>query len=657
MRAVRALPVVIACAALLWTLAVGAFVAPQAWAEGEEIQVPALAGRTPEEARAALDALGLVTVLVPVAGPPVQRVERQDPAAGTRVSVGAQVVVRYGIALRLETRTPDLRGQLLGTVGPELEGAYTLEVELVYQPQRPDGQILQQNPAPGQPLWYRGVLSLTVAAAQPTQGLTAIVPPLVGSPEAEAVDLLKSLGLNVAIDYRQEPGQAPGTVLAQDPRSGAELVTGGTVFLRVSGPGGPPSPEVHPIPVPALAGLEMNAAIHTVQAHGFVPQLSFQVKAGHPAWRVFAQDPAAGTPRAAGSPVIISVALPGAQPAQVAMPVLFGLTQAQAQAILHSLGLSVNVELKNVGFPAGRVYGQEPNAGGLVPKGSMVVIKVAQGQPGPGVATMQVPAVVGLSPAQAWQKLVADGFTPKALQHMAPNEPVDVVDAQLPAPGSLAQVGAEVRFYVPLASVVPGLLGRTRTQAIQMLQADGFNANPQGPGFGVGTTVVIAQGAPAGVPLARGSTVSFAYKFQAGGGMPVKVQVPLLSGMTKEQAAAKLQQTGLGVDLERQGPIVPGPGTKVVAQTPNPGALVPVGTVVKVIYVEQGQLVLPVSVPTLLGKTKAQAKAQLDALGLVAKFNGPGGNPNKLRVVTQQPVAGTKLAPGSQVTMLVVPIP
>jgi serine/threonine-protein kinase len=159
------------------------------------------------------------------------------------------------------------------------------------------------------------------------------------------------------------------------------------------------------------------------------------------------------------------------------------------------------------------------------------------------------------------------------------------------------------------------------------------------------------------VPLARGSTVSFAYKFQVGGGMPVKVQVPPLLGLTKDQAAAALQQAGLGVDLVSQGPILPGPGTKVVGQLPPAGVLVNAGTVVKVTYVEVGQIVLPVTVPPLVGKSKAQAQAALSALGLVAKFNGPGGNPNKLRVLTQQPAAGTKLAPGSTVTMLVLQLP
>jgi beta-lactam-binding protein with PASTA domain len=82
------------------------------------------------------------------------------------------------------------------------------------------------------------------------------------------------------------------------------------------------------------------------------------------------------------------------------------------------------------------------------------------------------------------------------------------------------------------------------------------------------------------------------------------------------------------------------------------------GSLVKVIYVEQ--LAPPpaqVTVPTLTGKTKAQAQAMLTALGLTSKFNGAGGNPTKLLVILQAPAAGAHVAPGSQVTMVVIPKP
>jgi len=706
-----------------------ALAAPALRADHEGVVVPDVAGRTPEEARQAIEAVGLAPLLVPVAGPPPGRVERQEPLAGVRVALGVQVVVRYGIGLRLETRVPDVRRRLLSDVGPELEGAYTVEVELVFAPGGPEGEILEQSPAPGATLWYRGVLALKVTCVKCHAG-TVVVPTLVGRTEAEAVELLKSAGLNPVVDYRLEPHQPAGLVSAQDPRSGAELLYGGTVYLRVSGTPPTEPPPVVQIPVPNLVGLDMNVALHTAQASGFLPQLSFQVAHGQAPWSVIAQDPPAGTPRAPGAPLVLGIALSGPAPQQVRMPSLFGLTQPHAVQILSALGLSMQVTVEHVGFPSGRVFSQQPAAGALVLKGATVRFNVSKG-PGPQPPpSASVPALDGLSSLEAFLKIQLAGLTPKALQHLAPNHPVDRVDQQSPAPGALVPMGSEVRFFVPLTALVPALQGGTRSQAIALLQAEGFNANPQGPAFGMGSTVVIAQSVPAGAALARGSSVSFAFKFQQGGGMPVKVQVPNLLGGTKQDAVAALQQKGLGVDLDRQGPILPGPGTKVIAQMPPAGALVPPGTVVKVGYVElaggpQGLTQVPalvgktlveaqqllaaanlglnaqqqgpnmpggikqvisqqpapgaivalgllvqvvyveqlplapqlVTVPTLTGKTRAQAQSILSGLGLTAKFNGAGGNPNKLLVILQAPAAGAKLAPGSQVTMVVVPKP
>jgi serine/threonine-protein kinase len=227
-----------------------------------------------------------------------------------------------------------------------------------------------------------------------------------------------------------------------------------------------------------------------------------------------------------------------------------------------------------------------------------------------------MPALVGLSALQAFYKLVQAGLTPQGLQHLAPQRPLDVVDAQSPAPGAFLPAGSVARYFVPTAALMPALLGHTRSQAIDLLQAAGFNAVPQGPAFGMGTTVVVAQGAPANVALARGSSVSFVFKFQQGGGMPVKVQVPQLLGVTKQEAVAALQQKGLGVDLDHQGPGVPGPGTKVVAQVPPGGALVPPGTVVKVTYVEVAGPGGMTQVPALAGKTLLQAQQALAAANL-----------------------------------------
>ena len=639
--------------------AVLAFAGAPAQAAPGDVVVPNVTGSAADVALPSLEAQGLTVRIVDVAGPPVGRVERQEPQAGVRVPTGTEVVLRVGIALRIETRVPDLRGAALPEIGPALEKAYVLELELVPGAPHQEGRILEQHPAPGQTLLFRGVLALRVV--QPSQAGAAgvIVPLLIGRTETQALDMLHAVGLGAGVEYVADPSRPAGTVLSQDPASGAQILSGGLVSLRVAGTSAP-APDTQGVPVPNLVGLSMNAALQAAQAAGFVVLAQFTAQGGGTPWTCVGQQPAAGTPLPSGATLTVVIALPQTAPQQVTVPTLFGLSQAQAVQMLAALGLSAQVQHAASGFPAGLVFAQQPQAGATVPAGAPVKVHVAvPPQGGWNPPSVPVPNVVGLSPGQAFQALQASNLHPKAKQHLAPNQPVDVVDAQTPPAGANVPPGPEVRVYVPLAGLVPTLIGTSKNAAIQALQAAGFNPQPQGPAFGLGGTVVIAQGAPAGVPLARGSTVAFAFKYQ-GGGIGAKVQVPDVMGLTKNAAATALQQKGLGVDLQHQGPFLPGSGTKVTSQNPPAGALVNPGTVVQVGYVDVlgggGNLA---QVPNLVGLTVTQAQQALAAVQLQGSFQqqGPNFPGSGTKVIAQQPAAGQSVPKGSTVNATFVQQP
>lgn len=631
----------------------------RAHADDPTVAVPVVEGSLLDNARATLEALGLRPAVVTVAGMPAGRVARQEPPAGTPVPFGSEVVLRVGIALRVDTRVPEVRGQRLADVGPELEAAYVLEVELVDGPADQAGRIVDLQPAPGQALLFRGVLMLRVIHAAAPEALGVVVPALLGRTEAQALETLQVLGLSAAVEYVEDAARPRGTVLSQHPASGTEMLVGGTVTLRVAGTPQQPVNPAPGLPAPNLVGLSMNAALEAAQAVGLVPQVQFQVVGGQAAFTCVQQNPAAGTPLAPGATVTLVVALPGAQPSQVTVPTLFGLSQAQASQLLAQLGLGALAQPSVSGYPAGMVFSQDPPAGAVVPKGAAVRVFVAV--PGVGPLGAKVPSVLGLTAAQAFQTLKQAGFQPKGRTHLAPGAPVDVVGAQQPVAGATVALGSEVQYYVPATSLVPALFGRTKGEAIQLLQDAGFNPKPQGPAFGMGTTVVIAQGAPAGVPLARGSEVGFAFKFEAGGGIPVKVQVPNLLGQTKNQAVQTLQQKGLGVDLDHQGPFLPGSGTKVVGQNPPAGALVNAGAVVKVAYVDVAGGGGPglVVVPDLSGLTQQAAQQALQQAGLPGQFvqQGPAFPGGTTKVISQQPVGGQPVPPGTLVKVTFVSQP
>jgi len=89
----------------------------------------------------------------------------------------------------------------------------------------------------------------------------------------------------------------------------------------------------------------------------------------------------------------------------VAAPQLVGLTQDEAAARAAKAGLVVNVQLREVDDPAGRVISQSPAAGSFLDDGGKVRLVVSRGPP-----PVAVPNVVGQPADQATLALAAAGF-------------------------------------------------------------------------------------------------------------------------------------------------------------------------------------------------------------------------------------------------------
>jgi stage V sporulation protein D (sporulation-specific penicillin-binding protein) len=115
-----------------------------------------------------------------------------------------------------------------------------------------------------------------------------------------------------------------------------------------------------------------------------------------------------------------------------------------------------------------------------------------------------------------------------------------------------------------------------------------------------------------------------------------EVSVPNVSGKSLEEAKRLLAQAGLKS-------VVEGTGTGVLSQLPKSGAVVYEGTGV-ILYVG-GKSTGEVAVPDLTGKRLYETARILEGLGLVLSPVGSGD------AVSQHPAAGTKVKPGSKVTV------
>lgn len=200
-----------------------------------EVIVPALAGRSVNEATTLLldEGLSLRVEETRRVDPqvPAGRIVSQDPAPGTttrsqrRVSVwlsdGPTAAVIPALVGESE-RTAQIRVQMAS-----LSLASTAEVR---SDTDPPGVVLAQTPAPQT---RAGSVSLLVNRGD--RGRTFVMPDLIGVDAERSADVLRARGFRVAIvDAQPYPGIPAGIVIRQTPQGGFQVAPGDPISLEVS---------------------------------------------------------------------------------------------------------------------------------------------------------------------------------------------------------------------------------------------------------------------------------------------------------------------------------------------------------------------------------------------------------------------------------------
>lgn len=135
------------------------------------------------------------------------------------------------------------------------------------------------------------------------------------------------------------------------------------------------------VAVPDVVGMSTEDAVEALTDIGLVADTELVVREDASPGTVVGQDPEAGASLEPGSAVRLEVAREGAEPstAQVVVPNLIGLAQADAVAALTDLGLAVDTEPVDPGGAApGTVVAQDPPEGTALGPGSHVRLQVAQ---------------------------------------------------------------------------------------------------------------------------------------------------------------------------------------------------------------------------------------------------------------------------------------
>jgi serine/threonine-protein kinase len=262
--------------------------------------------------------------------------------------------------------------------------------------------------------------------------------------------------------------------------------------------------------------------------------------------------------------------------------------------------------------------------------------------------TKEVPRVVGKQLLQARQILERDGFQVEE-SRVRSQAPFDQVIDQDPNPRVEADEGSTVTLEVsggPGTVRVPTVRGLPQAVAIQMLGKRDLKATVDSrPSESIDKGIAIRTVPAAGEVVDRGERVQL---FVSSG--PEQVEVSDVTGLSRDSAENLL--TGAGLEVAIQERESEEPEDDVISQDPAAGTKVDRGSTVT-ITVSTG--IQKVSVPNVVGLSRADAVQQLKSVGLTAQPRETDvTDPAQDGVVTdQRPAAGIEIEKGKSVVIII----
>jgi eukaryotic-like serine/threonine-protein kinase len=196
---------------------------------------------------------------------------------------------------------------------------------------------------------------------------------------------------------------------------------------------------------------------------------------------------------------------------------------------------------------------------------------------------------------------------------------------------------------------VPGITTMTEAQARTTLQQNQLKAGnvAHEPNDTVPEGQVVSQSPPEGTSLPPNSSVDFVVSSGKG-----EVEVPDLTGMTKDQAEQALKDVGLALGKQTEADSTKQRKGRVISSNPSAGDSVAKDTKVD-IEVASGK----VQVPNVVGQTLEEARATLTDAGLAVKADQFEESTQPEGTVIKQDPSNTKVDQGATITLVLAKAP
>ena len=290
------------------------------------------------------------------------------------VSISVLVVVGLAVAWALglfggSVSVPDLRGMTLEEASNTItaNGLLVGEVTEEFSTDVPEGQVIDQSPAPGERVDTEWAVTLVISKGEES----VLVPDVSGMSESDAFSTIRKAGLQIGSVRRVFTRDfAKGIAITTEPTAGVAVAIGGSVDLVVSD-------GIETKALPNVVGKSSKQAKDELEEGGFkvkvVEEYSNDVRKGF----VISQDPDSGVVAQTGSTVTLHVSK-GTETIEV--PAVTGKTEAEATEALEGIGFRVLVN-QIPSTEVGKVVTQDPPPGTIGRPGDTVTIWIGVASP------------------------------------------------------------------------------------------------------------------------------------------------------------------------------------------------------------------------------------------------------------------------------------
>ncbi|MHB8511182.1 MAG: Stk1 family PASTA domain-containing Ser/Thr kinase [Actinomycetota bacterium] len=309
------------------------------------------------------------TRVIPIGSAPTQVIRRRVPRTRylrRRILVtGVTLLVLlagsfFTLRAFAKTTVPDVRNlsQLAATHLLERAG-FKVETSLINDPTVPAGSAVGTIPSALSRASHGSKVILSISLGPKI----VTVPYVVGQPEAQAIKDLTSLNLKVITKLAYDAITPKGNVVSQTPQPDVSITEGRSVTIVVS-------EGVEQVTVPAVKGLNANAAVSTLHRAGFTFTIKRAINDTVPKNVVISSSPVEGTKAPKGSSVTLVVSN---GPSSVTVPDVTRMAYANGASIIVADGLNA-VRSQVPGSIGDTIVSEDPPAGSKQKRGTTITL-------------------------------------------------------------------------------------------------------------------------------------------------------------------------------------------------------------------------------------------------------------------------------------------